>query len=118
MRASLARLTRPARPFRRTSLELTQTFAVEKAMEKAPVAAKHAYRYSAEIAYVSSPVLRPSSAGAYRADSCLPVPRQMCFVFGETSDPSEEVVRFIEDTIRLQISEMVRPPPGALSLRA
>ncbi|KAK4705001.1 transcription initiation protein SPT3, partial [Phenoliferia sp. Uapishka_3] len=31
----------------------------------------------------------------------------MCFVFGEKKDPEEEVVRFIEDTVRLQIGEML-----------
>lgn len=32
----------------------------------------------------------------------------MCFVFGEKKDPDEDVVRFIEDTVRLQLIEMVR----------
>ncbi|KAL8278062.1 hypothetical protein RQP46_009522 [Phenoliferia psychrophenolica] len=52
------------------------------APEKPPTAAKQAYRYSVEIA-------------------------QMCYVFGETSDPSEDVVKFIEDTVRLQITDLI-----------
>lgn len=35
----------------------------------------------------------------------------MCLVFGEKKDPEEDVVRFIEDTVRSQLCEIVRTLP-------
>lgn len=35
---------------------------------------------------------------------------QQAYVFGQIREPDEEVVQFVEDIVRSQVSEIVRPP--------